>query len=60
LWEYINRSQIYECRNWERGRAVFLSEKITKRDNEMDRRENRETIKDNGKRLEEERVLSPE
>ncbi len=21
-WEYINRSQIHECRNWEQGRAV--------------------------------------
>ncbi len=21
-WEYINRSQIHECRNWERGHAV--------------------------------------
>jgi hypothetical protein len=21
----INRSQIHECRNWERGRAVFIS-----------------------------------
>jgi hypothetical protein len=21
-WEYINRFQIHECRNWERGRAV--------------------------------------
>jgi hypothetical protein len=21
-WEYINRSQILECRNWERGRAI--------------------------------------
>jgi hypothetical protein len=21
-WEYINRSQIHECRNWERGRVV--------------------------------------
>ncbi len=25
-WEYINPSQIHECRNWERGRAVsFLA-----------------------------------
>ncbi len=22
IWEYINRSQIHECGNWERGRAV--------------------------------------
>jgi hypothetical protein len=22
LWEYINRSQVHECRNWERGRTV--------------------------------------
>jgi hypothetical protein len=22
LWEYVNRPQIHECRNWERGRAV--------------------------------------
>ncbi len=22
LWEYVNRSQIHECRNWKRGRAV--------------------------------------
>jgi hypothetical protein len=32
--------------------------KITKRDNELDRRENWERIKYNGRRLEEERVLS--
>jgi hypothetical protein len=25
-WEYINRSHIHECRNWERGRAVSLLE----------------------------------
>jgi hypothetical protein len=23
-WEYINRSQIHECRNWERGHAVLF------------------------------------
>jgi NOL1/NOP2/fmu family ribosome biogenesis protein len=23
-WEYINRSQKHECRNWQRGRAVSL------------------------------------
>jgi hypothetical protein len=29
--EYINRSQIHECRNWERGRAVsFLVEHINR------------------------------
>jgi len=22
-WEYINRSQIHDCGNWERGRAVY-------------------------------------
>jgi hypothetical protein len=28
LGEYINRSQIHECRNWERGRAVsFLGKR---------------------------------
>jgi hypothetical protein len=28
LWEYINRSQIHECRNWEPGRAVSFSGNI--------------------------------
>ncbi len=27
-WEYINGSQIHECRNWERGHAVFISGNI--------------------------------
>ncbi len=26
-WEYINCSQIHECRNWERGHAVSFLEK---------------------------------
>jgi hypothetical protein len=25
-WEYVNRSQIHECGNWERGRAVSFLE----------------------------------
>ena len=24
-WEYINHSPIHECRNWERGRGIFIS-----------------------------------
>ncbi len=23
-WEYVNRSQIHECENWEQGRVVLF------------------------------------
>jgi hypothetical protein len=29
-WEYINRSQIHECRNWERGSVVLFWEYINR------------------------------